>query len=46
MAHDKSLTRVNQSDLVNTDPILQYFTAIRQQEPEYEHPEGVFRVDE
>lgn len=46
MAHDKSLTGVNQPDLINPDPTLQYFTAIRQQEPEYEHPEGVFRVDE
>lgn len=37
MTHEKTLKTMNPSNLVDNDPILQYFTAIRQQEPEYEH---------
>jgi hypothetical protein len=36
MAHDNTLTSSNEQDPMTNDPTLRYFTAIRQQEPEYE----------
>ncbi len=36
MSHDNTLTSLNQQDSMETNPILQYFTANRHQEPEYE----------
>jgi hypothetical protein len=36
MTHDNTLTSLNEQDNMDNDPTLQYFTAIRHQEPEYE----------
>jgi hypothetical protein len=36
MTHNNTLTSVNEQDFMDNDPTLQYFTAIRHQEPEYE----------
>ncbi len=37
MTHDNTLTSVDEQDYSDNDPTLQYFTASRHQEPEYDH---------
>jgi hypothetical protein len=36
MTQDNTLTSIHEQDYMDNDPTLQYFTAIRHQEPEYE----------
>jgi len=41
MTNDNTLTSLNQQDNMDNHPTLQYFTAIRHQEPEYEDTNSI-----